>query len=151
MPEVQRRATVPLRLAQVWPYVADMNRWAADVPGYRAHRMLSERESVWRLTGDMGMLSREVEVNVLITEWREPSHVAFTLHGLEEPVTGEGTFSMEQVNDEDTSLSFSLTLTAAGSLAPVINVLLKTFMARVADQFIETLRERLLAQAQGSA
>lgn len=146
MPDIRRSASVPLAVAPVWAYVADMNHWAADVPGYRDHTMLSDRESIWRLAGDVGILSREVEVKVVITDWQEPRHVAFTLEGTEEPVTGEGTFDVEPAGDAETRLDFYLSLAAGGPLAPVINVLLKTQLAKIADQFIATLKDRLLAQ-----
>jgi carbon monoxide dehydrogenase subunit G len=144
VPDVQRRVTVPLPLERVWTFVADMNNWAAQVPGYRSHTMLSDRQSTWRVAGDVGILTREVDLQVEITDWQAPSRVTFTLEGLDEPVSGEGTFATQPLGTQETTLDFWLSLSAGGPLAPVVNVLLRTQLARVADEFVERLRQRLL-------
>jgi hypothetical protein len=41
------------------------------------------------------MLARTLRVRVLITEWAGPERVSFALKGLNEPMTGEGSFRME--------------------------------------------------------
>ena len=46
-----------------------------------SHERLSERESLWTLKGQLGQLSKAVTFRVRITEWAEPSKVAFTLKG----------------------------------------------------------------------
>jgi carbon monoxide dehydrogenase subunit G len=97
------------------------------------------------LTGDVGILRREVELQVLIGEWDEPRSVSFTLEGEDEPVSGSGRFSTEPLGRSETRLGFELSLTSGGPMGPVINVLLGTQLPRIADQFVTALRERLLA------
>lgn len=145
MPDVQRQTLVPREIRSVWRFVADVNQWAADMPGYRSHTMLSERDSLWRITGDVGMLSREVEIRVAVTEWNEPRTVSFSLEGTEEPISGGGRFSTEATNSTETRLSFELSLAAHGAMAAVINVLLGTQLGRIADEFVSALTTHLLA------
>jgi carbon monoxide dehydrogenase subunit G len=151
MPEVERSTVIQLDLQTVWPFVADMNQWAADIPGYCHHTTLSERESLWRIKGDVGMLSREADLRVLITEWSEPSCVRFTLEGTEEPISGTGTFTTQAQDLDNTTLGFALTLNAGGPLAPVINVLLNTQLERIVDTFVATLTSHLLENARTGA
>ena len=58
--------------------------------GYQSHERLSERESLWTLKGQLGQLSKAVTFHVDITEWAEPSKVAFTLKGTNDNVAGSG-------------------------------------------------------------
>jgi carbon monoxide dehydrogenase subunit G len=139
VPDIQREKVVPVEVAAVWRFVADMNNWATHVPGYRQHTMISDRESLWQVAGDIGILSREVELRVLITEWREPSEVSFTLEGTEEPVEGSGRFTAAAVSPSETGLGFELSLTSSGPMGPVINVLLGTQLPRIAEQFVAAL------------
>jgi carbon monoxide dehydrogenase subunit G len=94
MPEVEYTTTMRLPVAVVWEFVKDMNNWAPMLTGYRKHVVLSDTDSVWTLQGDVGVLSREVELEAHVTEWAGPDRVAFTLRGLNEPVEGGGTLSM---------------------------------------------------------
>src|SRR6476646_8190190 len=94
MPEVEYATTIPLPPETVWEFVKDMNNWAPFLTGYQAHQVLDERDSIWTLKGDVGILSRVVRLKFHVTEWNGPERVAFTLEGLNEPVGGGGTLIM---------------------------------------------------------
>jgi len=82
----------------VWDFVSDMDRWAPFLLGYQTHDKKSESESIWTIKGDVGTLTRIVDFRVLITEWTEPERVRFTLEGMGEPMSGEGSFRLEQLD-----------------------------------------------------
>ncbi len=94
MPEVAYTTTSGLPGELVWDFVQDMDNWATFVAGYQEHAKESETESVWTLKGDVGVLTRTVKFRVRVTEWRGPERVTFTLDGLNEPLSGEGSFHM---------------------------------------------------------
>ena len=108
--------------------------------------MLNERESTWWIAGDVGILTREVELSVHITAWNEPSEVTFTLEGVEEPVTGQGRFAAVVKDVDSTELTFTLGLTAGGAIGPVVNVLMGTQLPRIADEFIGALSTDLTSR-----
>ncbi len=137
MPEIERERVVPLGLAPVWTFIRDMESWAVDLPGYREHRKVSDRDSFWRVVGSVGMLSREIELKVTVTEWVEATSVAFTLEGVEESVDGAGRLEIAAEPGGVTMLRFQLALTAGGPMAPVVNVLLGTQLASTADRFVD--------------
>jgi carbon monoxide dehydrogenase subunit G len=87
--------TTRLSVEVIWAFVQDMDNWARFVTGYQSHEKRSDTESCWTLKGDLGVLSRALTFEVLITEWRAPSQVRFTLRGLNEPMSGEGAFTIE--------------------------------------------------------
>ncbi len=94
MPEVTYSTTMSLPRERVWEFVKDMNNWAPFLTGYQKHEILDETDSVWTLKGDVGILSRMVELKAHVTEWNGPERVSFTLTGLNEQVEGGGTLVM---------------------------------------------------------
>ena len=90
MPEVEYTTTMGLARDAVWEFVKDMNNWAPMLTGYQKHEILDEKDSVWTLKGDVGILSRTVRLQAHITEWVDREKVAFTLTGLNEKVDGGG-------------------------------------------------------------
>jgi len=102
---------------QVWDFVQDMDHWARFVMGYQAHQKNSDTESVWTLKGDLGVMSRTLTFEVLITEWNGPSQVRFTLRGVNEPMSGGGAFTIEPAAAE-ASVAGAGEIVAAGATAP---------------------------------
>lgn len=95
MAEASYTTTTRVPAGLVWDFVQDMDRWAPFVMGYQGHERKSDTESVWTLKGDLGVMSRTLSFDVLITEWNGPSRVRFTLRGINEPMNGEGAFTIE--------------------------------------------------------
>ena len=96
MADARYTTTTRVPPERVWDFVQDMDRWAPFVMGYQRHEKQSDTESTWTLKGDLGVMSRTLTFQVLITEWNGPSRVSFTLRGLNEPMTGEGAFTIEK-------------------------------------------------------
>lgn len=94
MPEVCYETRMALSVEQIWAFVQDMNNWAPMLTGYQHHVLIDDRNSVWTLKGDVGILSRTVKLEVHITEWSAPHRVRFTLTGKNEMVEGGGLFEM---------------------------------------------------------
>lgn len=95
MPEHRYTTTVAAPPEAVWAFVKDMGNWAPLLTGYQRHETIDERDSVWTLKGDVGILSRIVQLRAHVTEWNGPARVAFTLTGLNEPVEGGGSVTIE--------------------------------------------------------
>ena len=94
MPEVSHRRALSVPTDRIWDFVKDMNNWAPMLTGYQSHEVKSDTESVWTLKGDVGILSRVVQLDVAITEWAGPERVTFTLDGINEMVSGGGNFQI---------------------------------------------------------
>ena len=144
MPKIRRETVIPLPIGQVWEFIADMNEWAHDIPGYCGHEMKSETESIWRVRGDVGILSREIDLRVIITEWMDQAGVKFTLKGVYEPVEGRGEVGITAVDETQTKLTLEMELKATGLMGPIINPLLGRVGPGMGDQFIAALSADLL-------
>jgi carbon monoxide dehydrogenase subunit G len=92
---VEHTALVRAPLDAVWEFTRDLNNWAQYVTGYQAHTAKSEADSAWTLKGDVGALTRTVEIEVHITEWRDRESVEFELRGVNEPISGSGAFRLQ--------------------------------------------------------
>jgi carbon monoxide dehydrogenase subunit G len=78
----------------LWAYMATFPNWAPYVVGFQSLREVDDKTSVWTLRGDVGILSREVEIEVQVTAWDEGRSAGFALTGLTERMTGTGSFEI---------------------------------------------------------
>jgi carbon monoxide dehydrogenase subunit G len=97
MPDCEYATQIPLPGPVVWDFIKDMNNWAPMLTGYQKHEIIDDKDSVWTLKGDVGILSRVVRLQAHITEWVDGQKVAFTLTGLNEKVDGGGVLLMQAV------------------------------------------------------
>jgi carbon monoxide dehydrogenase subunit G len=95
--EAEYTTTTRIPIDAVWDFVQEMDNWGRFVSGYQKHEKQSDVDSTWTLKGDVGVLSRTLTFQVKILEWNGPSRVSFTLDGVNEPMHGEGTFSLETI------------------------------------------------------
>lgn len=134
MAEASYTTTTRLPVESIWAFVQDMDNWARFVTGYQSHEKRSDAESCWTLKGDLGVLSRSLTFEVLITEWRAPSQVRFTLRGLNEPMSGGGAFTIEsQASGARSELAAPLPMAPAarGFVARWLEALARWFLGLV--------------------
>lgn len=131
--EAVREVGAPIEA--VWRFTSDMDNWAPLVTGYQSHERLSERESLWTLKGQIGQLSKAVTFRVRITEWDEPSRVAFTLDATNDNVAGSGSFTASPAEGGATTMQVHLELVPGGFQGPMVNALLAPVLPQVCDEF----------------
>jgi carbon monoxide dehydrogenase subunit G len=93
--EAEYTTMAQLPVETIWSFVEDMDHWARFVTGYQSHEKKSRTESLWTLKGDVGVLARRLVFKVDITEWSPGKRAAFRLTGMNEPMNGEGVFTLE--------------------------------------------------------
>ncbi len=98
MPEVAYTTAMRLPLEAVWTFVSDMNNWAPFLTGYQKHEIIDGTDSLWTLKGEVGILSRMVELRAHVTEWEAPQKVCFTLTGVNEAVDGGGSLVIRRAS-----------------------------------------------------
>lgn len=100
MPSAEHTHIVDAPFEQVWAFVREIDNWAPLVTGYQRHEKLSEADSFWLVKGQLGGLTRVAEFQVHIDSWDDTGHVLFSLTGINEPVTGSGSFTAERVTSD---------------------------------------------------
>lgn len=78
----------------VWRYVEVIPNWAHFMIGFRKLQLVDDRRSIWTLRGDVGILARDVDIQVDITTWEPMSRAEFKLTGLTERLAGYGRFEL---------------------------------------------------------
>ena len=137
MPKVSYTASIDVSRATVWDFVQDINNWAPLARGYQEHEIISDRESLWVVKGDIGPISRVTKFHVQITEWLEQERVGFVLKGLNEPVSGEGAIQLSDAGDGNaTEIRGDATIEFGGSLGPAINHLFVPWLRSGADDLV---------------
>jgi len=136
MPSVDYTAAISVARPIVWDFVRDMNNWAPFARGYQAHEVVSDRESIWTVKGDVGPISRVTKFQINITEWIEGERVAFVLKGLNEPITGEGAIRLSDGAGAGTEIRGDATIQFGGSLGPAINQLVVPWLRSGADELV---------------
>ena len=140
MPSVEHTAIVNAPLEVVWDYLKDMSNWAPFLEGYQKHEEINDKESIWTLKGDIGVLCRIVQIKIIITEWIDMEKIAFKLVGITERVEGGGTFIPTAKSPESTELFFEFTIKAGGLIGPVANVLMKPMLKPVATNMGNSIK-----------
>jgi carbon monoxide dehydrogenase subunit G len=119
--EAEYTTTTSLPVERIWSFVEEMDNWARFVTGYQSHEKRSQTQSLWILKGDVGVLARRLVFEVDITEWSPGKRAAFRLRGVNEPLNGEGVFTLEAATDA----------TPAPAAPPARNALLRLLEAIV--------------------
>ena len=135
MPSVDYTKTIDVPLTEVWSFVRDMNNWAPLVKGYQSHEVLNERESLWNVKADLGVLSRATKARVEITEWVEGERVAFTMKGVNEPIEGGGVIQLREAG-AGTEIRGEATLNFGGLMGPIANRLIGPLVRDQAEELV---------------
>lgn len=148
MPEVTYATTLNLPVETIWDFIQDMNNWAPMLTGYQEHEIKTDRQSIWTLKGDVGILSRKVRLEVNITEWQGPNRVSFTLTGLNEVVEGDGTFEMRSMAPAGGGGASVNATTAVVPVRPWLGRRLLNWLFRVIFRSMHDVVEREAPQVQ---
>jgi carbon monoxide dehydrogenase subunit G len=109
MPEIEHSVRIDAPVERVWAYVEKLPNWAPLMIGFQKLQLVDDRRSIWTVRGDVGILSREVDIQADITLWEPLQRVEFTVTGLTERLTGQGSFVLEPAGEQGP---------AAGSASP---------------------------------
>lgn len=130
----QLKVSTPIE--NVWSFMSDMDKWAPLVPGYMEHKLLSNRQSIWKLKGDISVIQKTISVKIDITEWKKPAKISFDITGLNENFTGNGYFKVERILGRETQIAGYLNISVKGMMRPLINPVLKTFIPKTIEQLL---------------
>jgi carbon monoxide dehydrogenase subunit G len=119
MPEIEYSVQIAAPVERVWAYVETLPNWAHLMVGFQKLELVDDRRSIWTLRGNVGILSREVDIQADITLWEPLRRVEFEITGLTERITGEGSFTLAGVGDPGAALATTDEELAGGQSAAV--------------------------------
>jgi carbon monoxide dehydrogenase subunit G len=138
------RIELAVPIVKIWNFVQSMDNWAPLVPGYIAHEIVNEKESNWIFTGDLGLIRKKINMNVMITSLSAPNEVRFTLTGISEKLTGTGSFEAKNLEPNRTAMTGSLEINAKGPKGPMINTFLKSKLPQITKELTEAVANKIL-------
>jgi|SRR5690625_34145 len=130
-------------IENVWSIISDVDIWAPLVPGYMEHKLMSNRQYIWKLKGDIGILEKTISVKIDITEWRMPAKISFAITGLNEKFTGNGYFKVKRVIGQKTQITGYLNISVKGMMRPLINPMLKSFIPKTIEKFLKKVTTKM--------
>ncbi|GGO18822.1 SRPBCC family protein [Microbispora bryophytorum] len=119
MPQIQYTVQIATPVERVWAFVEHLPNWAPLMVGYQKVVEVNDRQSIWTLKGDVGMLTREVDLQADITVWEPLKRVEFTLTGLTEKLSGSGSFTLEPVTGDDAGEAGTPAVESSAAAAPI--------------------------------
>ncbi|WP_326553206.1 hypothetical protein [Micromonospora sp. NBC_01813] len=117
MIEASYTLEIDVGVDEVWSFVEVIPNWAHLLVGFRKLDVVDDRRSVWTLRGDVGILAREVELQADITVWEPGRRAEFTITGLTERITGQGSFELESAEPASAPSAAAAAATAAADAA----------------------------------
>jgi carbon monoxide dehydrogenase subunit G len=147
MPEVQREFVVDAPSNVAWNYLTDMENFSSHVPGFEEYEKVGETTSNWTIKVDLSMFSRVMTFQVDVAEEEYP-YGAFELDPKDQPAEGSGSVELEELTDERTQVTFTISSEASGRMAPFLNKVMEKALPTIADSFIASIEETDIAEQQ---
>lgn len=145
MPNSTKEIKVAVTPQQVWSFLIDVDQWAPLIPGYIEHEKINDQQFTWKFRADLGVIQKNIVMQVDITEQAERSKVAFTLEGLNENLEGNGSFQIEDATGA-TSLIGYLDIAGKGMMGSVMNSLMKTYVPETVSALTEAIDWKLTSK-----
>ncbi|GKV66136.1 MULTISPECIES: CoxG family protein [Sporosarcina] len=142
MPNGTQEIHISKRKEEVWKFLQDINNWAPLITGYIEHEVISEEQFTWKFRADLGMLQKNIVLQVDITERTEPSKITFNLEGLNESLDGNGFFEMHEAADQTTDLTGYLDIKGKGMMGSMINTMMKNYVPQTVEELTKKVGEQ---------
>lgn len=143
MIETEQTVVIDAAIAEVWDYVADIQRWAALMPGMRECEVIDANDSKWTLKVGVGGLVRTVKVNVHVDQWDGPGRVLFSYKLDGDPVEGGGTYTAKPLGAGQTEVALQVRVVGGGPMAPMWEAMGKPLLPQLAKGFAGQLKAEI--------
>ncbi|WP_153733626.1 SRPBCC family protein [Sporosarcina obsidiansis] len=133
---------IPTSVENVWNYVSHIENWATMVPAYKEHEQIDEHTSIWTFEGNFKGLKKTVKMELIITEFHEPSMIRFELKGITDNFTGSGEFTAEETAG-DTTMTGTVEVNAGGLTGAVLSPVIKMVLPKVTTRLTEKIARHI--------
>jgi uncharacterized membrane protein len=141
MPSGKYQVEIQLPIDDIWEFIRDIDNWAPLVPGYVGHTKINDHQSTWDFQSESGLIKKNLSLLIDITEWIEPSLVAF--HLTSEKYSGRGYFQADRLNDNRTKMTGYLEIGAVGAMGSVKNKVLNTILPKKTEELAVAISLRM--------
>lgn len=143
MPNGMQRVHISKPKEDVWTFLQDINNWAPLIPGYIEHEVISEEQFTWKFRADLGMMQKNIVLQVDLTDKTEPSKITFNLEGLNESLDGSGYFELHDAADQTTDLTGYLDIKGKGMMGAMINTMMKNYVPQTVEELTKSIGSKV--------
>ena len=142
MPNGTKQIELTASTQDVWTFLEDVDKWAPLIPGYIEHEKANAQQFTWKFRADLGVIQKNIVMQVDITEQVNCSKLAFTLEGLNESLEGSGNFQLQE-DGEATNLTGYLDISGKGMMGSVINSMMKSYVPQTVSELTEAIGQQV--------
>lgn len=139
MPNGTQEVHISKPKEDVWTFLQDINNWAPLIPGYIEHEVISEDQFTWKFRADLGMMQKNIILQVDFTERTEPTKITFNLEGLNESLDGNGYFALQEAAEQTTDITGYLDIKGKGMMGSMINSMMKNYVPQTVEEFTKAI------------
>lgn len=150
MQKVRYATNVDLPIVEIWEFIKDMNNWAPMFKGYQGHETINEKESIWTLKGQFGVISRTTKFHNIVTDMVEQQRITGTYKGLNEPVHGFATVSLCNSDNGKTVIEGEVGFEISGVLGAMIGRFIAPWVRSAAEDLVTKMVNALQANVWAS-
>jgi carbon monoxide dehydrogenase subunit G len=140
MPESTVTFDVYAPVDRVWAFLSDMRKVGSCVPGVQNIEIVDEKRATWDLKMKIGPLSQTMRVATETLEQVPPSRARFK--GVADNADMLGTIELAP-QGESTRVTYTMTVTAKGPLARIMDNFMKSRLKAQADEFAAKVKALL--------
>ncbi|WP_175989418.1 CoxG family protein [Bacillus sp. Marseille-Q1617] len=150
MGEGVHEMVVDAAIEDVWDFVSVLDHWAPLAPGYINHKIISDEISEWKFKVDTGLFKKKVHAKVEIQEWSKPNRVTFTLTGINEKFSGDGSFEASSLSGSQTNVKGRLSIRPYSSMtklvSPIIEKTVPDMTKELTNNVVSEIQKRYSAR-----
>ena len=140
MPEGTVTFDLRVPVDRAWAFLSDMRKVGSCVPGVEDIQVLDDRRANWTLKVKIGPLSQRIQVATETVEQVAPSRARFK--GVADNMDMIGTIELAPAGDS-TRVTYTMSATAKGALARIIDNMLKSRLKQQSDEFAANVKKAL--------
>lgn len=139
MPNGTQKVHISKPKEDVWTFLQNINNWTPLIPGYIEHEILSDNQFTWKFRADLGMIQKNIVLQVDLIERTETSKIAFNLEGLNESLDGNGYFELDDAAGQTTDLTGYLDIKGKGMMGSMINSMMKNYVPQTVEELTKAI------------
>jgi len=133
--------SINVPISKAWDFLSDMEKVASCTPNVEAIRLLGNGRAEWTLKVKLGPVSKRMKLLTETLKSEPPSHAKFKAEG--ENITMQGTINLREVSEGVTEVRYNMKAEASGSLAGILNNVIKSRLKSEVEGFERKVKEKL--------
>lgn len=134
---------VDVPIAKVWEIIGAYEILIPLLPGYLGHERINEKESVWTINKEIGLIKKRFDIGIIIKEWNKPHSIKLQFEDRKGRFSGECLLATREITENKTLCTGSLRYSVSGSMSKMISNFMKTDRTEIAEEIKKIIETNL--------